>query len=811
VFNLKKADRFEVAISGLTLVIIILLIAGPGLKKSGPIDPADLDTYLPYQLVPVPYPVKKEYSTDSRLGFSSALVNYDGGETSDHVIFTSPGISGLKLENGEFVIDNWQYNLDSRFAWANKSAAVFGGMDINGSGQEEVLISCRTENGSEHVIEAYSPGKGSCIGRIELPAGEDRRKDGVWDGFYKPLGVFKYKTEGGSIQRALLVSCSVNYDALGRGIFALDLSEGKILWSFPMGPPPMWPEIKTADLDGDGLEEILVPTTAPGNLGGLKVNGISDDKLWLFVLNGDGQLRWSTCFGKGPGAVYCDVFDWDNDGKKEVVTVVGKNLHSNSAISIWNGETGEQTSELETKIRVSNVSCWRETNENPATVVTTNIFGGVYELNLQKGKKQILQQTISGKSITNFCSGDFLPDPGKEIFLVVDKKYILIIGPGPTILAKTTYPGGKQVGLVDFWHFEKNKAYILSAAGSFLLTPSTLSQRTDPRPFAQTTGLFVLSTGLLFVRRRRQSFYRRSLDIEDPDVLRELRLRLLSDLELSDHGSMGLLKSVRRLVWNLESRCAGLGESEEMNKRMMSGWKDFENYVLPHVRDILNLAEKVNIEPLSVKRTKESLETIEQTVGSLAETQFSPEAVIKELRVLQEASNEAETGLQKIRNTVEDLFQSNLNEVWDLVLRSRQEDLKAAGVVVQREPEEMAMLCRIDSNQLEFMLDNLVGNAIRAMAESVNPMLTVTTSKADGFILCDVKDCGWGIEPEDWDRIMETPNSTREGGGVGLFETSRLLRLYGGTISVRESQPHIGTTIRIIVPESRQAKPRPSC
>jgi len=50
---------------------------------------------------------------------------------------------------------------------------------------------------------------------------------------------------------------------------------------------------------------------------------------------------------------------------------------------------------------------------------------------------------------------------------------------------------------------------------------------------------------------------------------------------------------------------------------------------------------------------------------------------------------------------------------------------------------------------------------------------------------------------------METPYSSRKGGGLGLFETNRLLRLYGGTIAIKDSKPGEGTTIRLAIPEVR--------
>jgi len=370
------------------------------------------------------------------------------------------------------------------------------------------------------------------------------------------------------------------------------------------------------------------------------------------------------------------------------------------------------------------------------------------------------------------------------------------------VLAATKIDGG-GVGKIDVWPVEPGKTFLLTAAGSILLTPAEWHEKIDPYPAARAGGTLFLLGGMLFVRRSRRDFYRMKLDVNDPDILRELRLRLLSDLELSGHGSVGILKSLRRLLWNLESRCAGLGGSEEMTRQLHSLLQDFNSAVLPHVRKILGLASKADIAHPSVLRTEEALNEIEQQLIAIAASDFLPEKIQEELIGLQESAEEAEVGLQKIRRTVEDLFCADFSDVLSLVLRAREEELKAAGVKLVHGGFSDEKKCRLDPSQLEFMLDNLVGNAIRAMGDSAEPVLSISLDLVDGFVVCDVSDTGWGIAPEDWDRVMETPFSSRKGGGLGLFETSRLLRLFGGGISVKDSKAGVGTTVRLVVPGVR--------
>ena len=104
--------------------------------------------------------------------------------------------------------------------------------------------------------------------------------------------------------------------------------------------------------------------------------------------------------------------------------------------------------------------------------------------------------------------------------------------------------------------------------------------------------------------------------------------------------------------------------------------------------------------------------------------------------------------------------------------------------------------------ELDFVLDNLVGNAVRAMKDATHKNLAVTWSLADGMVTVDVRDTGCGIPDEHRDRIMETQFSTRQGGGEGLPRSRKILRKYGGGLMILDTAKGHGSTFRVTLPSA---------
>ncbi len=126
-------------------------------------------------------------------------------------------------------------------------------------------------------------------------------------------------------------------------------------------------------------------------------------------------------------------------------------------------------------------------------------------------------------------------------------------------------------------------------------------------------------------------------------------------------------------------------------------------------------------------------------------------------------------------------------------------------------------LVRGDRDRLGQILTNLLSNAYKYTPQG--GQITVLakmwadvedTPGRDGFVLCSVTDTGFGMSPEDQERLFtkyfrsEDPDVRSESGtGLGLVITKSLVELQGGEIWV-ESELGKGSTFAFTVPIVRE-------
>ena len=320
--------------------------------------------------------------------------------------------------------------------------------------------------------------------------------------------------------------------------------------------------------------------------------------------------------------------------------------------------------------------------------------------------------------------------------------------------------------------------------------------------------------GWLLVRRHHREIRSRAVIPGDGNHLREARLHLLEDLELSGHGAIAPLRSLRRLLWLLDALKTGIEFNQEMNSRFREIWTDCHEDDLPRLLVILDRARAASLDNPSIETAAGALQKIQSQLAALKEDDFSAARLLASGSELNRQGETAETALQSLRREVANLFTADLEQVVRKVLRANHENIQAAGIQVSTGQQAQAtgggdatqtneatrsLACRIDATELEFILDNLVGNAVRAMNGATERRLRLTWQQAGGMVKMEISDTGIGIATEDRDRILETPSSTKQRGGLGLPRSRRILRKYGGQLTIKSSSPGRGTTFQLLL------------
>jgi two-component system sensor histidine kinase/response regulator len=106
---------------------------------------------------------------------------------------------------------------------------------------------------------------------------------------------------------------------------------------------------------------------------------------------------------------------------------------------------------------------------------------------------------------------------------------------------------------------------------------------------------------------------------------------------------------------------------------------------------------------------------------------------------------------------------------------------------------------------LQQIVDNLVHNALDAMAKSQVKRLTLSTYPQENHICISVADTGTGIDAQILPLIFQPDFTTKpldKGTGLGLASVKTMTESYGGRIEVRPNDPH-GAILIVCLPVSR--------
>ena len=144
------------------------------------------------------------------------------------------------------------------------------------------------------------------------------------------------------------------------------------------------------------------------------------------------------------------------------------------------------------------------------------------------------------------------------------------------------------------------------------------------------------------------------------------------------------------------------------------------------------------------------------------------------------------------------LKEQDLRRVVSAVLMLASADLETRDVHVQSDLPDHPVLAKVDADLLKQALLNVVLNGAQAMAEGGK--LKVRLAEDGRMALLSIHDEGSGIPPEVRDKIFDLYFTTKkDGSGIGLAMTYRIVELHNGSIEVESDATH-GTTFILRFP-----------
>ena len=147
------------------------------------------------------------------------------------------------------------------------------------------------------------------------------------------------------------------------------------------------------------------------------------------------------------------------------------------------------------------------------------------------------------------------------------------------------------------------------------------------------------------------------------------------------------------------------------------------------------------------------------------------------------------------------LREENVNEVIGDVIRYISRRIPKTRHVEVRNETPGVFPVRINRELFEWVIENLMKNALDAMEESPGT-ISFAVSQATDRTIIDITDTGKGIDPSLHKEVFRPGYSTKKRGwGLGLSLARRIVENYHhGKLTVKQSAPGKGTTFRIKLP-----------
>lgn len=117
------------------------------------------------------------------------------------------------------------------------------------------------------------------------------------------------------------------------------------------------------------------------------------------------------------------------------------------------------------------------------------------------------------------------------------------------------------------------------------------------------------------------------------------------------------------------------------------------------------------------------------------------------------------------------------------------------------------LLIRVNTEQLQRILSNVINNAVEAILEAKRELgrvkiglevVDINEKKSNGFLAISIEDNGCGMSQELMDKIGNTEFSVgkADGTGMGLYTAAQCIRIWGGNYEITST---IGSGTKIIV------------
>ncbi len=769
--------------------------------------------YLPYR-----FEVSQSiFKTESQ---EYCFADFDGDGCFEIVTYNSRALSTQPSP-----ICYYDGNLSAGFVWQENDTlphqnlfAVFSepeaGASNSGFPKKNIMI---TQKGDSRLyIKLRDSRDGHLIWQKEIFRGEDLNDDGIWDADFKFQ--LNHDLNGDGLDEVLLIGYA-GFDLFPRGFWAIDPSNGNVLWKFETGPMPSTPFF--CDLNNDGKEELIFGSISPAN--GAKINGTDDYHSYLFVLNpATGEPLWVKEMGAKYSQTLMTVIE-DENGLPLIITGTSSSARGNefTRIRYLQGLPPQQIRQVSLRISISALLAYDYDGDGFDEVVAYQYGGTLIVLDNQG--KEIARVKDEPQSLSGVgMEVQFIPSPiNQEVLITIHSdKTAKGYGKGLKPLFQLTHsnrlltlepPRLVQVSTkrLDFGQFVRAPLpipyreiyFFLFGALAVVLSSLIITSFRMPLKWKLFKGDFPV--GMIWLNRKgkikRANRTAKSLVEDIPAQLPPEIQNALT--EMRDKKLDLVTKEIRR----------GSGVDE---KHLHATLLALSQGTLVTVADttVAQMAHFLRQWGNAAGRTVHAIKTPANAISKQAEMLITGRYNKERARNIAEMSRLLLGYVDKFKE-IFSLMELDLEEVElnQLVRREliHYQGLYGKQIQFQVSLSEEKLLIRGDRNQLITLLHCLLDNAVEALETSgkiqiiTQRLETIETEGSEwvqAWAELVISDNGPGMSEEAIQEALRWGKSRKKKGmGFGLPQAKLIAELHKGEFDIR-SQPGIGTTVTIRLP-----------
>ncbi len=696
--------------------------------------------------------------------------------------------------------------------------------DVDGDGRQEFLV-LRNVREAPYLFcyRWFSPNEASApiytIGPLLPP-----RKGALQDPLlcFSNITVRSLKADGDPRATILIQLNMPKDEAPCRSLLAYDGATGRDLWRFDCGAYLL--NMKCEDF-GAGVPRVLLATG--GLTSGIVCHGHVDSLSQLFCLDRrDGRCLWSMEMSGYAGRCDFAIADIDHDGLKEILATryaeMGDSTFINSTnpwnVAILNHE-GKMLSTFLLSSRVCEIHAVHLDRDSIPEILIEGVGRSLslFSHDFKTRRELVSFKQVGGSGFRFYGASDFAGD-GKERllgymagrFIALDQRGNIIADhPIKNILdVQRASHGGRDYFVFRTGSSVRSKEHSRHAVGDSIhvmamsRTPIADRLRAHSRRLTIGASAAVLLGGwaVISVRRRLRRRHEQQIDFQ------EAQNELLTAMSAFGHGGSSL-KTLDRLRLHLKNweriRSDGVTR-EDLFARLQQTYRET---IVPELEHLVMLARRANV-PEGVWETLLSQARLAgDGIGEVLafdSEKAAPweEKIAKTLSAL-DAVDESIAG---IRSHLRSVFSVPVAENLDRLIAQFRYDHGTGGISFALAPDASGgAAVFISSVSFDKIFETLLTNAVRATEGKPDAEIAIAAQWEGNYCRIDVRDNGCGIPREDWERVFDRHYTTKAEGGFGLYYSRQELARFGGKIYVVDSVLGSGTTMRAILRKSEKA------